>query len=575
MIQLFRQAKLSKVKLFFLIVFVTIQILGTLYLPTLTANIINNGVVAGDLDYVKNTGLLMLVVAVITGIFSILSTYLSAEVSTRFALHTRKRLFAHTQALSYQDFRHFNASSLITRATNDVEQLQSTLGMFFDMMLPAPFVVVIGLVLAFTRDATMAFIIMVSAIIFLLVLGIMVKKVFPLFAEVQKGLDKINSVVGQYISGIRVIRAYNRAKLEKERIDDTFLRFAKINIRINRMFASVMPIIMLGMNLAIVAIIWFGGHRISAGEMQIGDITAIIEYSMNILMYLIMAVFALIFIPRAKVCAERVLDVLRYKPEMKDGPNRVLQTDDVCLEFRDVSFSYADAENPVLHNLNFVCKQGTTTAFIGGTGSGKSTVARLISRLLDATSGSIIMNGVDIKDLSQESLRKEIGFVPQKAFLFGGTVADNIQHGKAGAHIEEVKQAASIAQAADFIVAMEEGYDSVVSQAGKNLSGGQRQRLAVARMLLKKPAIYVFDDSFSALDFKTDALLRKALKKETQNAIVINIAQRISTIQDADQIIVLDEGRIVGKGTHTELLKSSRVYQEIAGSQFSEEELDA
>jgi len=574
-LKLFRQARLSKVKIFLLLLFVAFQMVGTLYLPTLTANIINNGVMMGDMDYVRSTGLLMLGVAVLTGVFSILSTYFSAEVATKFAKRTRKRLFSHTQELSYQDFKHFNASSLITRATNDIEQLQSTLGMFFDMMLPAPFVVVIGLILAFTRDAYMALIILVSAVVFVAVFGLMAKSVLPLFAKVQKGLDNINGTVAQYISGVRVVRAFNRTKLETERMDESFRDLAKINIKINRLFALLMPIIMLGMNLAIVAVIWFGGHRINTGDMQIGDITAIIEYSMNILMYLLMAVFTMVMIPRARVCATRIREVLDYKPEITDGETCLDHQSDTHLEFRDVSFSYQDAENPVLHNLNFTCEQGTTTAIIGGTGSGKSTLARMIPRLLDASGGKILFNGLDIKELPQEELRSKIGFVPQKAFLFSGTIADNLRHGNDEASLQDMQQVASVAQADDFISEMEQGYDATVAQGGKNLSGGQRQRIAIARMLMKKPDVYVFDDSFSALDFKTDAVLRKALRDVTQQSIVINIAQRISTIRDADQIIVLDEGKIVGKGTHGELLQSCEVYLEIAKSQLSEEELSA
>ena len=575
MLKLFRQARLSKVKICLLLFFVAFQMAGTLYLPTLTANIINNGVIMGDIDYVRSTGLLMVGVAVLTGLFSILSTYFSSEVATKFARNTRKRLFAHTQDLSYQDFKHFNASSLITRATNDVEQIQSTLGMFFDMMLPAPFVVVIGLILAFTRDAYMALIILVSSVVFILVFGLLAKAVLPLFAKVQKGLDRINGTVGQYISGIRVVRAFNRTKLETERIDESFRDFAKINIKINRLFALLMPIVLLGMNLAIVAVIWFGGHRINTGDMQIGDITAIMEYAMNILMYLLMAVFTMVMIPRAKVCAARIREVLDYKPEIHDGEMHLNDGSNLRLEFQDVSFSYQDAENPVLHNLNFACERGTTTAIIGGTGSGKSTLARMIPRLLDTSGGKIALNGLDIKDLPQEELRSKIGFVPQKAFLFSGTVSDNLRHGNEQASLEDMEQAASVAQAKDFIHEMEQGYESTVAQGGRNLSGGQRQRLAIARMLMKKPDVYVFDDSFSALDYKTDAALRRALKDVTQNAIVINIAQRISTIRDADQIIVLDEGKIVGKGTHGELLQNCEVYLEIAKSQLSEEELRA
>ena len=573
MLRLFRQAKLSKVKIFLLLLFITFQMAGTMYLPTLTADIINNGVVMEDMGYVARTGAAMLGVAVLTGVFSILGTYFSTEVSTTFSRRTRSKLFDKTQKLSYQDFKRFGTPSLITRATNDIEQLQTTIGMFFDMMVPAPFIVVIGLVLAFFRDPFMALIILTVSIVLLAIFAVVVKKAFPLFAEVQAGLDKINGAVAQYISGIRVVRAFNRTKLEGERMDGAFSGYAKTNIRINRMFATMMPVIMLFMSLTSVSIVWFGGLRINSGDMQIGDITAIIEYTMYILMYLIMAVFSAINIPRAKVCASRIMEVLEHRPEITDGGRRLDSGPVMRLEFRNVSFSYQDAENPVLKNLNFVCEKGTTTAIIGGTGSGKSTAARLIPRLLDASGGEITLNGTNIKDVPQGELRRRVGFVPQTAFLFSGTIAENLMHGDSGASMEDVALAASIAQADGFIQGMEDKYGSILSQGGRNLSGGQRQRLSIARMLLKKPDVYVFDDSFSALDFKTDAALRKALKEVAKDAIVINIAQRISTIRDADQIIVLDEGRIVGKGAHRDLLKGCEVYSEIAHSQLSEEEL--
>ncbi len=575
MLTLFRQARLGKVNIFLLLVYITLQMAGTLLLPTLTANIINNGVVMEDMDYVLKTGVIMLGVAALTGVTSILGTYYSAKVATTFAKNTRKKLFVHTQKLSYQDYRHFNTSSLITRATNDIEQLQNTLSMFFEMMIPAPVIVVIGLILAFSRDAYMALIIIASTALMIIILGLATKAVFPLFAKVQKGIDRINGVVGQYISGIRVVRAFNRTKLEQERMDEAFHSFAKINIKINRLFAVMIPIIMLIMTLVSVAIIWFGAIRINSGNMQIGDVIAIIEYAMNILMYMLMAIFAFIYIPRAKVCAGRIKEVLEYKPEIADGHLHIDNQTDLRLELRNVSFSYQNAENPVLHNLNFICEQGTTTAIIGGTGSGKSTAARLIPRLLDATSGQVLLNGINIKELPQQELRQKVGFVPQKAFLFSGTIADNLRHGDKSATLEDIKRAAAIAQAHDFIEERPEKYESDVAQGGRNLSGGQRQRLAIARMLVKKPDIYVFDDSFSALDFKTDAALRKALKEVTGKSIVITVAQRISTIRDADQIIVLDEGKIVGKGTHGELLKNCQVYLEIAKSQLSEEEISA
>jgi len=573
MFQLFKQAKLGKRNVSLLIVFITLRMAGTLYLPTLTANIINNGVVAGDRDYVFRTGALMLTVALLTGLFSILGTYLSAEVSTRFAKNVRKKLFGHTQKLSYQDYKHFSASSLITRATNDIEQLQTTLAMFFEMMLPAPFVFTIGLFLAFTKDAYMALIIITSAATFGIIIGLLAKAIFPLFAKVQKGLDSINGTVAQYIAGIRVVRAFNRTGLETERMNESFRDFAKINIKINRTFAAAFPLVMLVMSLVMVAIVWFGAIRIDSGNMQIGYIMAIIEYAMHILMYVIMAVFVIIYIPRAKVCATRIRDVLEYKPEIVDcsEAEHIKPGSNLSLEFKDVGFSYHDAENPVLHDISFTCSAGTTTAIIGGTGSGKSTLARLIPRLIDTTAGEILLNGVNIKNLPQGESRRHIGFVPQKAFLFSGTVADNLRHGNPEATLDDMVQAAKVAQSHDFIMEKEGGYESTVEQGGKNLSGGQRQRISIARMLMKKPDIYVFDDSFSALDFKTDAALRKALKGVTQNAIVINIAQRISTIRGADQIIVLDEGRIVGKGTHGELMQTCEVYQETAKSQYIEE----
>jgi len=573
MIKLFKDARLGAGKIGLLVIFLAIQMIGTLYLPRLTARIINNGVIAGDRDYVFLVGLIMLVVAVLTGIASVLSTYFSTYISTLFAKNTRRRLFDHTQKLSYQDYRHFSTSSLITRATNDIEQLQTTSGMIFEMLLPAPFVMAFGLILSWRSDGYMALILLIVSAIMGGIFVIVVKFVIPLFGKVQQGLDNINERVSQYVSGVRVIRAFNRTKLETARMNDASGDFAKLNIRINRIFAAMIPLVMLFMSLASVAVIWFGGIRINRGDMTIGDITAVLEYGMLMLMYLIMAVFVSIYLPRAKVCAARIHEVLGYEPEIKDGKARLDGDDKLHLEFKDVSFRYKDAENPVLHNLNFTCEKGTTTAIIGGTGSGKSTVARMIPRLLDASWGQILLNGVDIKDLPQENLRAKVGFVPQKAFLFSGTIADNLRHGNSKATNEDMMQATQIARAKDFIEEYPEKYDASVVQGGRNFSGGQRQRLAIARMLMKKPDIYVFDDSFSALDFKTDADVRLALKEATKDSIVITIAQRITTIMDADQILVIDEGKIVGSGTHSELMNTCDVYQEIAKSQLSEEEL--
>jgi ATP-binding cassette subfamily B protein len=544
-----------------------------MYLPRLTARIINNGVVMGDQDYVLSVGALMLGVAVLTGIASVLGTYFSAWVATLFARNTRKRLFEHTQRLSYQDFGHFSSSSLITRTTNDIEQLQTTLSMTFEMLLPAPFVLVVGLILSFRSDRYMALILLIASVLLLIVAGLVAVRIFPLFSEIQKGLDKINDKVAQFISGIRVVRAFNRTKLERESMDTSFKHFAGLNIKINRIFATIMPFVMLFMSLGTVAIVWFGGIRVNSGDMQIGDITAVLEYAMNILMYVIMAVFVSIYIPRAKVCAARIREVLEYKPEITDGTEHIKDNAKLELSFKDVSFRYKDAENPVLHNLSFECEAGTTTAIIGGTGSGKSTMARLIPRLLDATSGQITLNGVNIKDLPQGELRAKVGFVPQRAFLFSGTIADNLRHGNKDATLQDMEQAVQIAQAKEFVDERAGEFEATVVQGGRNFSGGQRQRLSIARMLMKKPDIYIFDDSFSALDLKTDAALRHALKDVTRDSIVITVAQRITTIKDADQILVVDEGQIVGRGTHQELLENCEVYLEIAKSQLSEEEL--
>lgn len=570
---LFVRAKINKNKLLLLLVFISLQVLGTLYLPTLTATILNDGVLQANLDQVYQTGRMMLLVAGGTGAAAIFSTYLAAEVSTKFSRNLRSQLFEQTQQLSVQDFKQFKTSSLITRATNDVEQVQTMLSMFFEMLLPMPFVVIIGMVLAYLREPQMALIIFITMVIFVTIAVLLIKKVLPIFEKVQTGLDRINERVGQFLSGIRVIRAFNRTKLEQRQMDESFHAFAELNIRINRWFALMMPLILLILNIATVAIVWFGADRITTGEMQIGDITAVMEYAMNILFYSVMALFSFVMMPPAITCAKRIREVLDHRPEIVDGAEKLSETKPTKLEFKQVSFCYSDAENPVLHNVSFSCEAGTTTAIIGGTGSGKSTIAKLIPRLFDVQGGEILLNGRSLAELPQTQLRQKIGFVPQKAFLFSGTIADNLRHGNKNATEEEMNHAVTIAQASAFIESLPNGLDAPVAQGGTNFSGGQKQRLAIAKMLMKKPQVYVFDDSFSALDFKTDAALRKALKEETKEAIVIYAAQRISTIKDADQIIVLDEGNVVGKGTHHELLRSCPHYLDIARSQLSEEEL--
>ncbi|MCH5139163.1 ABC transporter ATP-binding protein [Clostridiaceae bacterium UIB06] len=574
MLKLFKHFKVNKVLLVSLFIIIVLKTIGTLYIPTLTADIINNGVIKGDIHYVLKTGSIMIGAAVFTGVLAILSTYFSANLSSTLSRDIREKIFSHSQNLSIHDFKHFSTSSLITRCTSDVNQIENTVTMFFEMIIPVPFITIMGMFFAFSKDSYMALIIFLTGVVFILFNIVISKKVINLSVGMQIELDKINSKVREYISGIRIIRAFNRGNHEKKLMDDTFTSYADINIKMNKILAVAMPGVMIIMNVCAVAILWFGSIRIGSGNMLVGDIMAVIEYSIIIFVYLVMAVIVLINVPRASACASRILEVLEYEPEIVDEKTTVLiSSGRKTLEFRNVTFSYKDAEKPVLKNLNFICESGKTTAIIGATGSGKSTIGKLIPRLHEIQGGEILINGVNIKDFSQRNLRETISFSPQKAFLFSGTIADNIKHGKKDATIDEIKNAAKIAQADKFISELNYSYDSFVAQGGSNFSGGQRQRLCIARSLVKKSDIYVFDDSFSALDYKTDAKLREAIKPKVKASIVITIAQRISTIMEADQIIVLEEGKIVGTGTHKELLKNCPIYLKIAESQLSKEEL--
>ncbi|OBR96565.1 lipid A export ATP-binding/permease protein MsbA [Clostridium ragsdalei P11] len=574
MLKLFKHFKVNKILLGSLFVIILLKTVGTLYIPTLTADIINNGVIKGNIHYVLRTGGIMIGTAVFTGILAIISTYFSSNLSSTLSRDIRSKIFSHAQELSINDFKHFSTSSLITRCTSDVNQIENTLTMFFEMIIPVPFITLVGMFLAFSKDKYMALIISIAGTIFIIFIMLISKKVINLSNKIQVGLDKINSRVRQYISGIRIIRAFNREKHEKELIDAAFTNYADINVKLNKTFAVVMPTIMAIMNVCAVAVLWFGTIRISRGTMQVGDIMAVIEYAIIILVYLVMAVIVLINIPRASTCSMRILEVLQYKPEIVDKKvTEAISNNRKTLEFRNVTFSYKDAEKPVLKNVSFVCESGKTTAIIGATASGKSTIGKLIPRLHEIQDGKILINSVNTKYFSQKNLRDMISFSPQKAFLFSGTIVDNIRHGKKDATINEIKSAAKMAQADKFISELNLGYESFVSQGGSNFSGGQRQRLCIARALIKDSDIYIFDDSFSALDYKTDAKLREAIKPRLKDSIVITIAQRISTIMEADQILVLEEGKIAGIGTHTELLKNCPIYLKIAESQLSEEEL--
>lgn len=560
------------VTIMFILLF--LQVLGTLFIPTLTADIVNKGIVTGNLNSIWKTGGIMLLVAAVTAGVSVLGTYISTRISAAFGRDIRNAIYIKSQSFSTNDMNRFGTASLITRTTSDVEQVQRAFYTLVEMLLPAPVMAVAGLILAFSKDHLLAYFIVGSMILtggFALMVA---RKTTPLFEKIQVLMDKINSVLRENITGVRVIRAFNRTDHEQKRSAKAFSNYADVGIKVGKMFAILIPVILTIMNICTVMIIWFGGQRVSAGTLQIGDIMAVIEYAFIILMYITMGAMVFMIIPRARACAARINEVLDVEPEFLKQTNKEESFNSTAkLEFQDVTFKYTGAEKAVLQNISFAIDPGQTTAIIGGTGSGKSTVASLIARFYDIQGGHILIDGIDIRNMSEHELREKIGFVQQKAFLFSGTIADNLRHGKKDATSKEMHQAAEIAQIADFIDKLDGGYDYPVSQGGSNFSGGQKQRLSIARAIIKNPEIYVFDDSFSALDFKTDASLRSALKNHTKKSAVIIVAQRISTIQDADQIVVIDEGQIVGKGTHSHLMENCVVYQQIAHSQLSQEEI--
>ncbi|WP_342598134.1 ABC transporter ATP-binding protein [Psychrobacillus sp. FSL H8-0483] len=552
---------------------VFIQSMTDLYLPTLMSDIIDKGVVSGDTKYIWKIGGLMLVVAAIGATASIIASFYSSKAAMGLGRDIRSKVFNHVEQFSLQDFDKIGTASLITRTTNDITQVQQVVIMMLRMVISAPIMFIGGLIMATSKDAKLSLVI-VLAMPFLIgsVLLILYKGV-PLFQTVQERLDRLNLVLRENLTGIRVVRAFNREKEEKARLQKANLELTDVSIKVNKIMAFLMPVMMLVMNLTVIGVIWFGGIRIDNGDMQIGDLMAFIQYVMQIMFALVMASMMFVMVPRAAVSAKRINEVLDMKPTFLDEGTMSANLKQGTLEFDHVSFSYPGAEESALTNISFHAQSGEITAIIGGTGAGKSTLVNLIPRFYDVTNGAIRVNGVDVRESSHEEVRSKIGFVPQKALLFSGTIAENVRFGKEDATLEEIEHAARIAQAEDFISKMKDGYESVITQGGSNVSGGQKQRLSIARALVRKPDIYIFDDSFSALDYKTDAKLREALKVETQNSTVIIVAQRVSTVIDADQIIVLDKGEIAGIGTHKELLENNSVYREIVESQLSEEEI--
>lgn len=574
MIRLFRFLKPYWVPLVFVLALIFLQTLSDLYLPTLMADIVDKGIVEGDVPFILKVGGFMLLVAAGGVICSIAASYLSSKISVGYGKILRGKVFSHVENFSLNEFDKIGTASLITRTTNDITQVQQVFIMILRMMVMAPMMCIGGIIMAVSKDAKLSLILVAVIPILVGAILLVVSKGMPLFKAMQVKLDKLNLVLREGLTGIRVIRSFNRDEYEQRRFDQANRDLTETAIKVNKIMASLMPVMMLVMNFSSIAIIWFGGIRIDSGDMQVGSLMAFLQYAMQIMFSLLMMSMMFVMIPRASASAVRINEVLDMVPDIKDAP-QVQQAGDNqgYVEFQDVTFSYPGAEEPALTNISFRTGPGEFTAVIGGTGSGKSTLISLIPRFYDVDEGAVFVDGVDVRSMSQEALRAKIGFVPQKAVLFSGTIADNIRYGNEEATEEEVKHAADIAQATEFISGMKDGFGSVIAQGGTNVSGGQKQRLSIARALVRKPAVYIFDDSFSALDFKTDAKLRAALKQETADAAVIIVAQRVSTVMDADRIIVLDEGRIAGIGKHQELMDTCGVYREIVSSQLSEEEI--
>lgn len=549
---------------------------ASLMLPNLNARIIDTGVAYGDTAYIWRTGGRMLAVGGAQVVAQCLAAVLGARLAMGIGRDIRTGLFHTVLNYSSQEVDHFGAPSLITRTTNDVQQVQQLILMTCIMILGAPFTMVGAVIMALREDMGLSWIVAVAVAVLIVLVGAIVRQMTPAFRKNQRSIDRINQVVREQLSGIRVIRAFVRERRERKRFDTANRSLMLLGFRIGAFFSLLIPIVMLIMNASTVGVWWFGGLRVDSGDIQVGQITAFMTYMFQMLMSVMMAAIMMIQLPRAQVCAGRIMAVLRTRSTVvpADRPVRKL-AETGSMEMTDVEFSYPGAEEPVLHDINISLRPGTTTAVIGSTGSGKTTLANLVPRLYDVTGGSIKLDGVDIRRLDMDLLWSRIGLVPQRPYLFSGTVASNLRYGSPEATDDQMWAALATAQAADFVEQMDGGLEAPIAQGGSNVSGGQRQRLSIARALIKRPEIYVFDDAFSALDVATDARLRVALAAETRDAAVLIVAQRVSTIRDADQIIVLDSGRIVGRGTHAELLTECTTYQEIVHSQMSAEEAAA
>lgn len=563
--------KESKGKVGITLIMLLGQSVGTLLIPFLIAGIVDNGILKGDINEIINIGGQMILVLLITTVAAVLGSYYSADLAAVFGYYMRDKIFRKSQELSIHEFDTIGVSSMITRTTSDISNLQQTFGLILQLIVPAPLIIISSIIMTIHTSFVLALIIILSVLIFMIFASLVLKKSIFISKRVQTKLDYINQVIRECITGIRVIRAFGNEKYEEDRAGKAFKSYATDMIKLNKIFAVLNPTIWLIIGLSIASIVWIGGVFSMNGTMEIGQITAVTEYSIITLSYLILATTTSVTLPKMKSCLDRIEEVLEINLEIQDldMEKKYKKDNYAVVEFENVSFFYNGAEEPVIRNVSFSCNKGETKAIIGSTGSGKSTIANLILRLHDIDEGEIRINGVDIRCISQKELRDTIGYVPQKAFLFSGTIEDNLKMGYKDATKEDMKRALSISQSDSFVDKLPDGLKSEVSQGGSNFSGGQKQRLSIARALIRSVPIYIFDDSFSALDLKTDSTLRKSLKENMTESAKIIIAQRVSTIMDADQIIVLDEGKLVGVGKHIDLMKSCSVYQAIAKSQMS------
>jgi ATP-binding cassette subfamily B protein len=555
-------------------VFIYCQVSATLALPDYMARIINEGILGKNTETIFNYGLIMILIAIGGGLVTVGVNYLSSRIGTGFAKDLRNAIFTKIENFSLVEFNKFSTASLITRTTNDVQQIQMVLTMLFRLALIAPITGILATFKAYHLAPSMTWIMGVAVVALISIIALIFKMVTPKFTQLQKLLDKLNLVTREILTGLRVIKAFNKEKHEEEKFNKVNKDLAQLNVFVGRLMMLLQPVMMLILNFMMIAVVWFGAYQIGLGNIQVGNMLAFLQYSVQAVSAFLMISIIFIAIPRASVSANRITEVLETDVQIKDPVKpRKAPKKGGKVEFKNVTFTYPGAAEPVLHNISFIALPGQTTAFIGSTGSGKSTILNLIPRFYDVTEGQVLVDDVDVRDMKQRDLRARIGYVSQKAMLFSGTIKENIAYGNPDATEEEIFRAAATAQALEFIKELEQKFDSSVAQAGSNFSGGQKQRLAIARALAKNPELYLFDDSFSALDFKTDATLRSTLRKESKGKTVLIVTQRIGTIMDADKIIVIDAGKIVGEGTHKELLSTCKIYREIATSQLPPEKL--